>query len=376
MNRIVNNKEFYNRILFPNIETKTGKRLSETHKRYIVDQVSNAKASIFSKLTPGKALKELTDLFITKLELDKPTKTPLPEEVDTREHSKKILGIPYDKSIDTINLSKEYLDVEPAKEANVTKFLGVDNLNDIKKLAKISEPLPPPDKTYILLDTKYRILDSDGTKKYSWNISLTLNNTQGVTNSLNELKNITSIKVLPFRIPNHTDFLTEFRRITLLIEELVSQSFIGQESRRFHFVFKTAADTITYTNWLDLDPYEMNEGVYTFNKPFTLINKITISFANPLESLTFLTDRYDSTTNFGNPATITTIASHGLVTGDKVIFEGFISSNPNRTSIVINNLNRVTGFIATVTGLTTFTIPVNLTTALQEANLTDRKSVV
>jgi hypothetical protein len=147
----------------------------------------------------------------------------------------------------------------------------------------------------------------------------------------------------------------------MIIEEFTSQSFVGQENRRFHFDFKVTVDSSGVTSWLNLNPYEMNKGVFNFAKPLTIANTFSINFANTLQQLIFLPDRLRGTTNYGNPAAVTTTTNHGFVTGDYVIFDNFVTTDPVGVSAAVNAMTNLAGFSITVTGLSTFTVPIDLT---------------
>lgn len=60
-----------------------------------------------------------------------------------------------------------------------------------------------------------------------------------------------------------------------------------------------------------------------------------------------------TSSSLANPSVITTAVPHGLVTGDVVVFTGHTSVTPD--------INGGVGYAVTVTGASTFTIPVNVT---------------
>jgi len=70
------------------------------------------------------------------------------------------------------------------------------------------------------------------------------------------------------------------------------------------------------------------------------------------DSVTVLNNTAITSSSVANPSVITTTTAHGLTTGNKVYIVGHTGSTPDINSTV---------YVATVTGTTTFTIPVNVT---------------
>jgi hypothetical protein len=358
-NRTINSEQYFEKVLFPYIESLTRVKLLATDKMFIKNAVKDSSSEFYRDKTVPQITKELSQIFIQKLKiLSRKNK-----DVDMHEVAKKEMGLASEQETEyefktpkDVMMAVEEV-IEQPKEVLLTKFLGISDADKIKEMLKQPDAYRLK-KIYIMLDTKYRTLSESGTTRFSWNYVSTINATQGTVNSVETISNIISMKVLPIRIPNVASFTANgFKRITMLIDEFSSQAFVAQEGRRFHFDFKVSTDT----PWLDLNPYEMNEGIFVFNKPFTVVNTISVSFANPVQPLTFSSDRITSTTNYANPTVITTESAHGLTTGDYVIIEGFKTSDDTTYNSYVSAMNTLSGLVATVTGATTFTVPVNLT---------------
>jgi hypothetical protein len=247
---------------------------------------------------------------------------------------------------------------------NIDKLMTVDRINNIGSFlgksddVSIQNMLNPQAAwkyNYIVLDSRYRDQSADGITKFKWTfLSGSTSNSEGVVNSLGEVKQLIAISCPNIRIPysNSNDIVltNSYRRVTMLIEEFNSQSVIAQEGRRYHFMFEAALDN----NMLDLRASPNEEAVFEFAKPITQIDTFTISFANPLETINFDKDRLIMAINYTNPARFVATEPHNLQTGDQIYINGFTSNAPVTDKGIIDFTNRVNGFNIIVIDSVTF----------------------
>lgn len=211
-------------------------------------------------------------------------------------------------------------------------------------------------RNYITLDTRYRVKSIGNNSTFKWDYIDNLSRAQGTFNTYGEIRNIISMRVSPIRIPYVTMADTDYKRITLNIDELSPQGYVGHENRRFHWTFRTTNDS----NWIDLQPFNYNDGYYRFDKPITKIDSITISFGSPMHRIIFDADQMEYTITYGAlVTTITTASAHNLTTGDIVYFDDFTTSTPTVDAETIAVINRESGHFITLTGANSFTIPID-----------------
>ena len=292
--------------------------------------------------------------------------------VDVKETLKFMIGTP-DKDANMNNLSHVDInglpitkviappddDEEGGSLGSLDEIKIISNVNNMESLGDIKQLFGKSDQTslqllfnpdaayksnYVMLDTRHRRTDTDGTSKQSWNfLSNSAVNSMGSVNSLGNVKNIVSISIPKIRIP-YKDVvdLNGYERVSLLIEEFSGQAHIGQENRKFHFMFEASVDG----NSIDLLPLKYGEnesGTFEFVKPITQIDTITITWGNPLEDIIFDKDRNIFSVSYTNPASFTSTEEHKLLTGDLIYIKDFTSNDTVVDENIINNVNRVNG---------------------------------
>lgn len=240
--------------------------------------------------------------------------------------------------------------------ANVQQIFGQSDFNSV---INALNPSGTVRKNYIFFDTRYKAQNTDGTT-VSWNfLSNSSTNTPGGINSIGDIKNVTSIKVYPFKIPYQDVIVSNaYNRVTMLIQEFSGQAFIGQEGRKFHFIFETEIDN----NMIKLTPLPPPFGLFEFAKPITQIDTLTLSFGMPLEPIIFDIDRGSVTVAYTNPAqfTMTNNVPHTLTTGDQVYFSGFTSGDTINDYTTINLVNNINGYTIYTVDDYTFEVTIDL----------------
>lgn len=250
--------------------------------------------------------------------------------------------------------AKAQTSVEIIDRFDLARVLGKDTIHGMQS---VLNPRALDAYANIALDTRYHARVIDDNTRYKWNYSSSNSASEGTFNTIAVVRDILEMKILPFRIPYPADGngYNAYRKTTMYIEEFGSQSFIGHENRRYHFAFTPVKND----NWIELTPH--NDGIYRFDRPFTQLDSITISFGSPLEIITFDKDRLDCTFTTGSPTVITFAENHNLETGDVIYFTDFNTGTPTTDAATISTMNRKTGHAVQVTSDTTLTIAIDTT---------------
>lgn len=231
--------------------------------------------------------------------------------------------------------------------------------NNIIKPRKKSMPL--------LLDSRYRVRTSSP-DIFIWNISSTPGDSLGVASTQAPMGNIISMKFQEFFIPYVSDADNQYKKISLLIEELGMSSVMCHENRHYHMMF----DTEIVTNRVKLLPE--NCGVYNFSEPIDQFKRITISFGNPLNQLSFLPDFYPIVVSINGPNStyLTFRIKHFVSDGEIVLISGFTTANPAIDFNSIAAVNSTSGNVVAVIDDFTLEITADISTTTL---LTDPPSV-
>ena len=253
---------------------------------------------------------------------------------------------------------------------SISNFLGV---NDQESAIRILNPKSFLRKNYMMLDSRYRVLNKDYNgkiNKLQWNYVMQAQTSiQGGVNIVGNVRDIVGLRIYPTRIPYVASADNKYSRISVLIEEF-SQSFIAHENRKFQFILQSEIDG----SFINLITDKFNDGYYHFEKPVPDVNTLTITFGSPVEPIVFDIDRdlcqidYFSISPLtkittGSSATIPSV--HNLSNGDIVYFSNFntgisLLTLPALENLKIKNtINRDAGFIITVIDLYSFSIPYN-----------------
>jgi hypothetical protein len=240
----------------------------------------------------------------------------------------------------------------PAPIVSISKLFGYSEGFQLQKMLNPNALLRT---NYVILDTRYRVLDSDGTKFFSWNHINNVSRNQGSINTVGTIRDIVALRIFPFRAPYTSTLDTAYKKVSMLVREFQAQSFVGQEQRRFHFMF----NPVVSGNSVFLEPGDDNDGYYRFGQPVTQFDTITIDFGSPLEDVIFDVDRsngYASAYGAGIETEFTTNIPHKLLTGETIYISDFSSLNNLATPIITNSINRNTGFPVIVVTPTQFKI--------------------
>lgn len=258
------------------------------------------------------------------------------EIIDTHELLKKNIGLNSENDTITASINKTSIVPVISNAVDVSSVLGN---SDIYSIQRVINPKALEAKTQILLDSRWRSLDTDGTTLFKWSFSNNMITQQGTFNTISPVRDIIAIKVFPFKIPYTVNAENPTKNITIYYNEFSNQCVPAQESRKYHHWM----DYITEDDWISLNAEKYNKGRYHFDKPITSLDTLTVNFGAPLQIIQFDLDRMNATFTTGNPTTLTFPSAHNLDTGYTVYFTNFSTSNANADSAIINTINSAGG---------------------------------
>jgi hypothetical protein len=347
ISQTINNPAFLIQII-RNIESKIKRSVNDEEEDKILNYIKQVSYSYFTGVPPNRIITILTDTVIEELHLNHCYE----KVIDIHEMLKNNIG-------ETIALEPSQQDIDKIKhtsvKVNIGSIFGLDTMSDVVK--KINEPISSVNSVYFLLDSRYRILENDGTTYLKWGHINSLVRAQGTYNSVGNIRDLISVKIMKYRLPKVASAVNVYDKITTLIYELCPQSCVAHEERRYHFM----GDTKIVGNWIEVDSDDFSKGEFKFNKPITHLDSMTVSFGSPLEPVILDKDRLLGTITYTNPTIINFPESHNLVTSDIVYITNFTSLNPPYDSFEISSMNSVSGLVSTVITPTSISVPVDTT---------------
>jgi hypothetical protein len=299
----------------------------------------------------SNSIKEVMNIVLNTVISEIQLKQCSDNSIDVHEMLKKNLGKTVVEDYD----DSDEEDKKDNVEISVERFFGIKDIATLVK--KIKEPINSVNRAYFLLDTRYRMLENDGREYFKWSHINNITTSQGTFNSIGDIGDIISIKLMQLRIPSVKSATTPYNRISILIHELQSQSFITHENNNYHFI-GMPDEKNKNVDWIEVKLNDFAHGEYRFNKPITTIETFTISLASPIEPIVFEPDRDIGVAAFGPNTTITFQNDVNLKDGD-IVYINYTIINKNSYKC-IQLLNALAG-IAIITTFNTITIPINTT---------------
>lgn len=372
----INNVEFLGKLI-KTIQQKLNRVLTGHEKTYVINKVRNIDPELITKYPMDVLLTALSDALSQSVD-DLPRGSlrgdsaaleggweEKEQSVDIKEFMKMHIGttseqdssydVPEQKSmLSSFRSFKSRREgITTGTETIISQLVGLDTSEKIRRSLNPQSNLR---QNYIIFDSRYRVKTYGSISAFQWNFVQNLTLADGSVNIYGSLRDIVALRVYPLRIPYVLAGDTAQERISLNVVELSPQGFVAHENRRFHFLFKTTVAG----NWIDCQPFNFNDGYYRFNKPVSRLDTLTLTFGDPLKQIQFDADRSNYQIAYGVlVTTITTDIDHNLITGDKVYFEDFTTTNPVADADLIKFINGPDGFYITFIAPTIFTIPLD-----------------
>lgn len=322
-NKHFNNKNFVNTLLAA-IKKNIKRNLTQNESSYIVAHLQNVNPTLF-KNPPEVIFKALVADIVEKF-----NSQPCQEDrYDIHETLKSQIGLAGEDgaayarpSVNNDRLTSQITQAF-ANTVSVNNILGMSNLNDLRSI--LSTDSKTTKSASIIMDTRWRGLDTDGTTVFKWVFQGTTSISQGSTNAVFDIQNITAMRVKEIRIPYTRMADNQYRRVSMLVNDFLSQSIIAQENAYYHFMFYPENDG----RWINLRLKRDTDGYYKFRNPISTITNLSVSFSSPLEKIVFDADRMNmAVTDYSTTITLTSTSPHNLETGDLVYISNFMTLNP------------------------------------------------
>lgn len=356
-NKYFSNPRFINELI-TQVKIKLSRQLMLPEKQFIANYLKNVNPVIFNNKPQVILNTIVSDLVNQLLQF----KCDVVDEVNIHEILKKEIGASTDEpSADDGTGSSDISFTQQitnsfSNAVDISSIFGSKTFDSIKS---IFNPAVAVKTTYLLLDTRFRTLETDGTQSFKWNYTNTNSTVQGSVNAIGDTQNIVSMRVLPFKIPYYKLAPNNiYNRVSMFIQEFSAQSYIGHENSRFHFMFPTNVDK----NYINMEVNRDIDAVYNFKTPVSRLDTITISFASPLQPIIFDTDRQNmQIESYGIVTVFICLVPHNLETGDIVYVSGFNTINPNLDSPIISQFANLNGIIVENIDDNRISLPINTT---------------
>ena len=297
----------------------------------------------------------------------KANRSSIPDNIDaTRKYLIKVINTPGNEGK---NLSSAYKNTFSNKEGFKESFNGVAAILDMPISERVEAIKFLNYKSlfrdeYIIIDSRYQnTVNTDKTKIVFSLISNTKTKSDhGGIIIGNTIKDIVEIEVYPFTIPYKPVYSTFYNKITLSINEWISNSFEAYEGGQFHFCFDIEKID---NNLIYLKPVNT---IYSFSKPVNHIDDFTLSFGALYPKISFDPDRmYPKTIEYSNPYGLLIFSEpHGLITGDLIYVSGFNTPDAAKDVGVITEVNRPEGHSIVKKDNYSFIINVDISSTYRE----------
>ena len=157
---IIKSNDFLIKLVYT-IEKQFNRELTNTEEDTIINLIKNINPSRFTNITIKKAIHLLTKISIDEL---KSKSCNEHNPIDIHEILKQNLGS--DIVQDTSDITNPKKDTELILDVSIDSIFGLNDINTLVK--KIREPSSSINTAYFLLDSRYRLLENDGTTYFKW----------------------------------------------------------------------------------------------------------------------------------------------------------------------------------------------------------------
>jgi hypothetical protein len=286
-----------------------------------------------------------------------------PASYDTHELLKTIL-YSQDKKIKTNNQEEgEETNNGNNQTVNINSLCDVNNIKIIKKIFFPHKCK----KKYIVLDSWYKNSLTNGI--YQWLYVDNANQSNGVVNTVETIRNMISLKMMQAVFPAYAINSLTYR-LGIKFLEFADSSF--KSVNDYHLLLKIRYNTQASSGLNYLQTEDFHDGIIKFNKPITEINTLSLSFSDPSNKITIPADVITCTftTYILTTLTITTSTNHNLTSGNFICFNEFTTNDPLTDKDAINLINSNNGVSVNVISDTSFSIDSGTTITAPLTNLT------
>lgn len=254
------------------------------------------------------------------------------------------------------------MDQDQAQPINVTEILGASSEKDVRAMFN---PTANYVKNYIVLDSKYRVIDDskqDTLDHYTFYYSADRISSPGSFSASGAISNIMSMKIYKTRIPNIPSASIGARRVSVAIKEFTAQSYILSTGNKAHWILGT--QDVADSHCTDMIIENFSDGIFNFSIPINILDKCTIEIYDPLNKIIWFNDRDTCTITYGANTILTTTLPHNFDSAKApytfVSFGTFTTAAPIADKTIIDYINN-REVIAQITGANTLLLLQNVT---------------
>lgn len=238
---------------------------------------------------------------------------------------------------------------------SVNSILGVSNITEMKYSIN---PAANEKYVYLVLDRKY--VSRVDNNVFRWELSkyTTSSDKDNSVGTAKPLKNITKIKIQPFVFPSTDKLIKNANRVTIAIEEMISQSYSAIENnRRYHHIFDFTPVSQNINTSLNLINIDNEPNVFRFHTPIKELNSITMTFGNPFQRLYLDNDLVKGNIEVSGIYTILKFNfQHFLAVGDTIVINDFTTNDPAADDYIIKMVNDSNGWPITSVPFTNYAV--------------------
>jgi hypothetical protein len=329
----------YSKRIIDTVIAKLGRSLSFEENTFLLKKIRSLDTTIFTEHDVNVAIDTIAGVMLDNLR--KVYSTDL-GQFDMQTYQSKVIG--------------------KAEAATVLKAAKTDTVDSLLSsplvLQNIFNPAATKRTNYLLLDSRYRNR-LDNRSDLQWNINSIGTNYDPNTTAVssNEIHDIVKIKIFPFKFPGNS-YVHSSDNISIELVELNNQSFMAPaNNKRLHFMMEAATgNNSQYT----LNDIGQNPTEFSFQKPITELNTLTLRFGNPFLPIILDPDQLTATLTASGANTLITFNTvHNCNVNDYITVLNFATSSSLNSTIVSNMLNPY-GLLVTAVTSNTITVGINL----------------
>ena len=260
--------------------------------------------------------------------------------------------------------SYQFVDRPIDRSVDVTRVLNATNFQDIKRTFIEHNYI-----SYIFLDSNNRLelanKDYVSTNPLNSTMTWELNSSNplyrnGIINVKDDVCDIVAceIGIVGFAdrynydgtksmMPLIGNYLYN-QKISILIREFESQSYISQEGTKYHFMLKRKplildavykTETAIQRSYPTFTP--MNKGLYRFSRPISRINSITIQLYCPFQQMPIDQENYTVSVDLSADPITLTFTSDPSILFNEITISNFTTGDPIADANTINQVNQI-----------------------------------
>lgn len=293
--------------------------------------------------------------------------TPVNASTDIRGYLKNTIETQDDDKVTNYNnINKDYVVSDNSKSLEITSIMGLNSIYDIQMALNRDSRV---ERNYMVFDAFDR-LDYESTTEFRFAYAEVPYSEGGVIGTVGVLRNIISMKLYQPIFPISC-YNSDTNRISILIKELSSQSFIASGTKNYHWLLRPVYSTYIEQNtahyFVEAQTDMYNDGMVNFRKPVTELQSLTFIFGDPLNVLSIPSCQSKCTFTYGNPTVITlqnsylTLVSSGSIYEGSAFMRDFTTGDPTNPldMSIIMAFNSPYGFGITVLSPTSISVAID-----------------